>query len=72
MNSTNKNSHNRIESNFSTKKLNKKINKKEKQDNKQTSKDYSVFRSAEIRSAEASLKKINFLERTIKNLRSIN
>ena len=50
----------------------KKINKKEKQDNKQTSKDYSVFRSAEIRSAEASLKKINFLERTIKNLRSIN
>jgi hypothetical protein len=67
MNSTNKNSHNRIESNFSTKKLNKKINKKEKQDNKQTSKDYSVFRSA-----EASLKKINFLERTIKNLRSIN
>ena len=43
----------------------KKINKKEKS---KSNKEYMSFRSAEIRSAEASLKKINSLERTIKNL----
>ncbi len=60
MNSTNK-----IEANVSTNKVKRKLNKKEK---KMTSKDHQIFRSAEIRSAEASLKKINFFERTIKNL----
>jgi preprotein translocase subunit SecA len=52
--------------NTNTKSLkDKKKNKKEKS---KTNKDYITFRSAEIRSAEASLKKINSLERTIKNL----
>lgn len=42
--------------------------KKEKIDKKRIKKESSIFRSAEIRSAEDALKKINALERTIKNL----
>ncbi|MGL5643577.1 MAG: preprotein translocase subunit SecA [Metamycoplasmataceae bacterium] len=61
MNVTNTNSPNDIKSKIAD-------SKREKKEKKRAKKESLIFRSAELRAAEESLKKINALERVIKNL----